>query len=254
MSSRGVFRLAHAEAKAGVPPYTYATLVLPIAFSSSSTTGSQWYWQFRLNSLYDPDFTGSGSQPTTFDQWMALYDRYRVLGVDVELTLRNLTNSVCGIYAAMAPGVDSAPTLTYYGIGGMRGAVFAKQLPATTGFCSLRKTFLMKDVFGINEEAMMSELNLTGTSSTSAPQVAYLSIGAQTTGATDPVYIAGFMRFAVRFEQARSNNVSLATLAANPLVAGGVTSPSTFTSMPPPILTEAEARLLQAYRTAPPRQ
>jgi len=207
MSARGVMRLAHREQSAGVPPFTYATLVYPIAFTSSSTTGNEWYWQFRLNSLYDPDFTGTGSQPTTFDQWMALYDRYRVLGVDVDLTVKNLTNSVQDLVAAAAPSVDSAPTFTYAGICGMRGAILGKYLPATCGISKLHKTILMKDVFGVDEEAMMSELNYSGTASTSAPSVAYLSVGAHTSGATDPVSISGFLRFAVRFEAAHSNNV-----------------------------------------------
>lgn len=33
---------------------------------------------FRANSLFDPDFTGVGSQPLGFDQWAAFYRRYRV--------------------------------------------------------------------------------------------------------------------------------------------------------------------------------
>lgn len=33
---------------------------------------------FRLNSIFDPDFTGSGHQPQGHDQWNFLYARYRV--------------------------------------------------------------------------------------------------------------------------------------------------------------------------------
>jgi len=38
-------------------------------------------YQFRLNSLFDPDFTGTGHQPKGFDQLAALYQRYRVYRV-----------------------------------------------------------------------------------------------------------------------------------------------------------------------------
>jgi hypothetical protein len=35
-------------------------------------------YQFNLNSLFDPNFTGTGHQPKGFDQLSALYGRYRV--------------------------------------------------------------------------------------------------------------------------------------------------------------------------------
>lgn len=34
---------------------------------------------FRGNSIYDPDFSGAGTQPMGHDQWATLYRRYRVL-------------------------------------------------------------------------------------------------------------------------------------------------------------------------------
>ena len=34
----------------------------------------------RMNSLFDPDQTGTGHQPYYFDQFAALYNRYTVLG------------------------------------------------------------------------------------------------------------------------------------------------------------------------------
>lgn len=182
-----------------------STLVYSIGFTSSSTTGNQWSWQFRLNSLFDPDFTGTGSQPTSFDQWMTLYDRYRVVACEVDVTVSNSNGTAIAI--AAAPGVDAAPTLTYQAISGDRGGVLAKQHYMSFG--RFKRIYLMKDVFGVDEEAMMSEINYSGTSSASAPAVAYLNIGAFTQGATDPIMIYGQLRFAVRFENAHDNNVSL---------------------------------------------
>lgn len=38
------------------------------------------YYRMNLNSLYDPDLTGTGHQPYGFDQMAALFNRYRVFG------------------------------------------------------------------------------------------------------------------------------------------------------------------------------
>lgn len=44
---------------------------------------------FRLNSLYDPDYTGVGHQPLYFDQLATLYERYKVYDVDIRVTATN---------------------------------------------------------------------------------------------------------------------------------------------------------------------
>lgn len=41
---------------------------------------------YRMNSLFDPNFTSLGHQPLGFDEWKALYNRYRVNSVKVEVT------------------------------------------------------------------------------------------------------------------------------------------------------------------------
>lgn len=43
-------------------------------------------WQFRLTSLYDPDFTGTGHQPQWFDQIAGVYWKYRVRGAKITAT------------------------------------------------------------------------------------------------------------------------------------------------------------------------
>jgi len=198
-----------------------------------------WYWQWRLNSLYDPDFTGSGSQPTTFDQWMALYDRYRVIATEVDISVQDFTSPNSMTSCAFAPSVDAVPTLTFAGIGGMRDAVIS--LPKNGQVNRFKRTYLMKDVFGVDEEAMMSELNFSGTSGTSAPSVAYGSLGVTVFGGTtDAVSIAGCLRFAVRFEAPHANNVSLTRSLSLPAPAR---DPSALTSVDALTREELEARV-----------
>lgn len=45
----------------------------------ASTSTANPFWRFNLNSIYDPNRTGTGHQPYGFDQLSALYNRYRVI-------------------------------------------------------------------------------------------------------------------------------------------------------------------------------
>lgn len=112
---------------AGTPPYTprkkkarftnkYApakvatgppALVRKLRYSDTvtvtpSTVPSNYF--FSANGMYDPDVTGVGHQPMGFDQYMALYDHYKVLKskITVEFlpaaTNTQSDNVICAIY------------------------------------------------------------------------------------------------------------------------------------------------------------
>lgn len=47
------------------------------------------YHIFRANSLYDPDYTGTGHQPRGFDELSAAYHHYTVLGAKIHVKCTN---------------------------------------------------------------------------------------------------------------------------------------------------------------------
>lgn len=49
--------------------------------------------QFRGNSCFDPDFTGTGHQPRFFDQYAAFYGRYMVYSSTIKTTVQSLLDS-----------------------------------------------------------------------------------------------------------------------------------------------------------------
>jgi hypothetical protein len=49
--------------------------------------------EFWGNGAYDPDKTGTGTQPTGFDQWAALYDKYTVIASSIKVRLVDLQGS-----------------------------------------------------------------------------------------------------------------------------------------------------------------
>lgn len=66
---------------------------------------------YRGNSVFDPNFTGVGAQPTGFDQWASLYENYRVHGSSPVMRVANLGTVATAITAT--PSVSSSGASTY---------------------------------------------------------------------------------------------------------------------------------------------
>lgn len=62
--------------------------------------------QFKINSIYDPDLTGAGSQPLGRDTWAGIYNYYKVLETHVKYTVIELTNN-----AVATTGINAYPSL-----------------------------------------------------------------------------------------------------------------------------------------------
>jgi hypothetical protein len=65
---------------------------------------------FRLNSIFDPDRTGVGGQPTYYTQLAALYDTYRVRAVDLDFEFFNTSAADAPLVGLIANPVNSGPT------------------------------------------------------------------------------------------------------------------------------------------------
>lgn len=63
---------------------------VPYQFTSGGTTTQA----FRINSLYDPDYSVGGGQPYYFDQMMLIYERYQVYGCKIKVDIMNRSTSV----------------------------------------------------------------------------------------------------------------------------------------------------------------
>jgi len=65
---------------AGFPKKLIVTQKYVGAHVFTSTGGALVNYQYALNGCYDTDITGVGHQPMYFDQYMALYNHYTVIG------------------------------------------------------------------------------------------------------------------------------------------------------------------------------
>ena len=60
---------------------------------------------FRGNSLYDPDYTGTGHQPRYYDQLTPVYGRYKVLGSECSVEMIN-GSATSGALFALTPNTE----------------------------------------------------------------------------------------------------------------------------------------------------
>lgn len=80
--------------------------------SLNSTAGVPGFQNFSVNSCYDPYTTGTGHQPMGFDQMMALYRFYTVLGSTITVKFRSGDSTYLnyvGIFATGDTTTVSAP-------------------------------------------------------------------------------------------------------------------------------------------------
>lgn len=78
-------------------------------FTIDPPIASAGVYVFSANGLYDPNITGVGHQVNGFDQFMALYNEYIVLGSTIKVVARNIDTALptcVGVF------LEDAPTTT----------------------------------------------------------------------------------------------------------------------------------------------
>jgi hypothetical protein len=129
---------------------------------------------YRINSLYDPDETGSGTQPVGFDQIMALYYYYRVLRCKVKITVVN--GGTAAITAVQLSNSATDPTQ----ISAMAANNSGKAEMCAGTYGQNRSVIVydidIKDWLGFKDNV---DNDLIGTASTSPTRVVFLHIGMQ---------------------------------------------------------------------------
>lgn len=98
----------------GMPERFFTKLAYTDVIVMNSANTLQKYI-FRANALYDPDYTGTGSQPAYRDQLAQIYAAYRVFACKIEVTYMQYSDSANtgDLIAGLVPTIS--PTLN--GIG-----------------------------------------------------------------------------------------------------------------------------------------
>lgn len=140
------------------------------------TEASGIHSSFSLNSLYDPNSGGIGSQPIGFDQLSAMYGQFRVWNVTAKITCCNNTANaamavVFGTYQPAAPANPDAWFCQTYSksvdlepLGGRSNKVMVAR-------------FSIPKVLGLTDQQYRSDMDFVGTSSGNPTRQAYLIVG-----------------------------------------------------------------------------
>jgi hypothetical protein len=69
-------------------------------------------YEFNLNSLFDPNLTGTGHQPLGRDQWSTFYSRYRVLRCQYQVDIVNTSSSPLRVVVTPTDAVTALTILS----------------------------------------------------------------------------------------------------------------------------------------------
>lgn len=137
-----------------ISPRVQTRLKYNETISITSTMGAMVDYQFRLNSIYDPDLTGGGHQPLGRDQLAGLYNRYRVDKVIATVIFHKNSESACVGHALCANNTATGWSNPWTAVTEQSNTVWGVDSASTAG--SRTRTKLTK-VFHLNQIAGVSK-------------------------------------------------------------------------------------------------
>lgn len=162
---------------------------------------------FRANSLFDPNLTGIGHQPSNYDKVAGIYDRYTVLGAKITVypvyyTTSNVTSGTLMCHLS-EDGTDLA---TAHGTGGIANMLEQPRISRSISALGvinspnqrtpLTRYFSAKKFFGRHKSQILAEPYSSDVSN-DPPEQAYFEVGyASADDTNDP----GLMKFRAEIE------------------------------------------------------
>lgn len=130
------------------------------------TSGVRAVQIWSMNGLFDPDFTGSGLQPEGFDEWMALYEQYRVIKSKITITLAVLgtTAPTSAFRAILMPATTTVAETT---MDDAAASIYAQEIVSmgvTNPTKKLSKCMSVATVRGVRPQSVMDEASYAGNS------------------------------------------------------------------------------------------
>lgn len=113
-------------------------------------------YQFRLNSIFDPNFTGVGHQPVNHDQLSAIFERYKVYRIDYKVVIigNSTVNTIGGVFVSDQFASSTDPRV--YVENGMCDWTLFESVD-TNACRTITGSISVPDVMGVSYKEYMSE-------------------------------------------------------------------------------------------------
>lgn len=179
--------------------YSQSISLVPSAVSPCPSYG------FRLTSLYDPDYTGVGGQPYWFDQLMAVYGRFKVLGAKMTVVFSYSNEIIAGVGPALvgvACGEQSSLNSTDAGVLRMTNNSASDILTTQSEPKTVTVTYSPRQAFG---GELTDALTGTATSNPSRNWQAFVFATPQGVDVTKPMNAFVTIEYFAEFTQQSTN-------------------------------------------------
>jgi hypothetical protein len=173
-------------------------------FIAASAAANTYAYQWRINSLFDPNYTATGSQPVGYDELAAIYNKYLVYRAEIETTLS------CADTAAVAcvATPDNPPYLNTIVLGGMPHAKVG--MTVKNGPPARFKTVVhVHVVFGVPFIAVETDDQFSSGVATNPTNTVFWNVAFDTMGATDVCSITQRIKMCTRMYKRDALNISL---------------------------------------------
>lgn len=184
----------------GIPDELFVELVYADTKVLTSSAGLPTSNVYRLNSLFDPDFTGTGNQPVGFDNYALLYGRYCVYEAMVECRVVN-GNATAQMLVMRAKNNLTAITTN----DGVLAAICDKNncvsamTTAAYDVVMLKKNFKLYDITGETRASYLTDDSYQAAVSTNPLETVGLEIlGGQVGAAVSTVILAYVLRISYK--------------------------------------------------------
>lgn len=150
--------------------------------------------EWRANSVFDPNLSGTGHQPMGFDQWSEIYERYTVVGSKINVqyapiavssvapgffgvSLYNLSGQLTSVYAGNVDAIMESKLSGYT-------STMAGNANSTAIVTSLTRRFSAKKFFG--KANVLDDPDLGAVNTNNPANSAYFGVWYASSGGNDP--------------------------------------------------------------------
>ncbi len=134
-------------------------------------------YQFRLNSLYDPDFSGVGTTAAGYTALASTYGLFRVLSVRVIVSAAMFTNGIATV--GMVPGLNGTVTSTIFLLQ-MQPHACSRVLQGNTGgsrsVATFDRTYNIPRVCGMTKAQYVNEMDYAHIGGSNPARSVYLAL------------------------------------------------------------------------------